>query len=162
VVAIGEIGLDYYYRPKTKIKLEQFKEKQKQVFLKQLDLANNLNLPVIFHCRMAHEDLIEILDTKYKIPRTRTSSVRGRQYTKSRGVIHCFTGTWEQAQKYLAMGLYLGFNGIVFKLNLDEVIAKTPQGRILIETDCPYLTPPQETGRNSATRNEAGEACSPG
>ncbi len=58
VVAIGEIGLDYYYRPKTKIKLEQFKEKQKEVFLKQLELAKELDLPVIFHCRVAHNDLI--------------------------------------------------------------------------------------------------------
>ena len=57
VVAIGEIGLDYYYRPKTKIKLEQFKEKQKEVFLKQLELAKELDLPVIFHCRIAHDEL---------------------------------------------------------------------------------------------------------
>ncbi|MFH0987323.1 MAG: TatD family hydrolase, partial [Patescibacteria group bacterium] len=52
------------------------------------------------------------------------------------------TGTWEQAQKYMEMGFYLGFNGIIFKLNLDEVIKKTPLDKILIETDCPYLTPP--------------------
>lgn len=61
VVAIGEIGLDYYYKPKATAKLTQFKEKQKQVFLQQLDLAKELNLPIIFHCRMAHDDVIEIL-----------------------------------------------------------------------------------------------------
>jgi len=137
VVAIGETGLDYYYRPKTKIKLEQFKNKQKEVFLKQLELAKELNLPVIFHCRMAHDDLIKILNTRYKI-----------QDTKPRGVVHCFTGTWEQAEDYMKMGFYLGFNGIIFKLNLDEIIKKTPLGRILIETDCPYLTPSPMTGRN--------------
>lgn len=137
VVAIGEIGLDYYYRPKTKVKLEQFKQRQKEVFLKQLELAKELNLPVIFHCRAAQEDLIDILDTRYKI-----------QDTKSGGVIHCFTGNLEQAQKYLEMGFYLGFNGIIFKLDLNEVIKKTPLDKILIETDCPYLTPPQESGRN--------------
>ena len=137
VVAIGEIGLDYYYRPKTKIKLEQFKNKQKEVFLKQLELAEELNLPVIFHCRMAHEDLINILNTKYKI-----------QNTNLGGVIHCFTGNWEQAGKYLEMGFCLGFNGLIFKMDFDEVIGKIPLEKILIETDCPYLTPPPETGRN--------------
>jgi len=60
VVAIGEIGLDYYYKPKTKKKLELFKEKQKDLFLKELTLAKELNLPVILHCRMAHQDLIEV------------------------------------------------------------------------------------------------------
>jgi len=125
VVAIGEIGLDY------KSEYVLFKERQKKVFLKQLDLAKELNLPAIFHCRMAHEDLIEILNTKYKI-----------QDIASRGVIHCFTGTWDDARKYLEMGFYLGFNGIIFKLYLDEVIEKTPLDKILVETDCPYLTPP--------------------
>jgi len=137
VVAIGETGLDYYYRPKTKIRLEQFKNKQKEVFLQHLELVKELNLPIIFHCRMAHDDLIKILNTRYKI-----------QNTRPRGVIHCFTGTWEQAGQYLEMGLYLGFNGIIFKLNLDEIIKKTPLERILIETDCPYLTPPPMIGRN--------------
>ena len=137
VVAIGETGLDYYYRPKTKIKLEQFENKQKEVFLQHLELAKELNLPIIFHCRMAHDDLIKILNTRYKI-----------QNTRPRGVVHCFTGTWEQAKDYMNMGFYLGFNGIIFKLNLDEIIKKTPLGRILIETDCPYLTPSPMTGRN--------------
>jgi len=134
VVAIGEIGLDYYYRPKTKIKLEEFKNKQKEVFLKQLELAKEINLPVIFHCRAAHNDLITTL----------------QQYNNRtiRGVIHCFTGNWQEAETYLTMGFYLGFNGIIFKLNLDEVIEKTPLDKILVETDCPYLTPPPAEGRN--------------
>jgi TatD DNase family protein len=130
VVAVGEIGLDYWYRPKTKTKLEQFKEKQKEVFLSQMKLAKEIDLPVIFHCRMAHEDLIAALGDKEK------------------GVVHCFSGSWQEAQKYLTKGLYLGFNGIIFKLDLDEVIEKTPLDRILVETDCPYLTPPPKEGRN--------------
>ena len=129
VVAIGEIGLDYYYRPKGKTKTELFKQKQKEVFLKQLDLAKELNLPVIFHCRMAHDDLIEIL-RKFQV-----SSFRFQ------GVIHCFTGSWEQAEKYLDMGFYLGINGIIYKMDLEKIIEKTPIDKILIETDCPYLTP---------------------
>ena len=133
VVAVGEVGLDYYYRPKTKIKLEEFKQKQRETLFKQIGLAEELGLPVIFHCRMANEELIEILD-----------QYRGRL----KGVIHCFFGTWQQAEKYLGMGFYLGFNGIIFKLNLEETIEKVPPDRILIETDCPYLTPLPMTGRN--------------
>ena len=73
--------------------------------------------------------------------------------------MHCFTGSWAQAEKYLKMGLYLGFNGIIFKMNLDDVIKKTPLEKILIETDCPYLTPlpavaSAEAGAQPSTRNE--------
>ncbi len=133
VVAVGEIGLDYYYRPKTKSKLAVFKEKQRTVLRQQLNLAVELNLPIIFHCRMAHDELIEML----------------KQYDKTiQGVVHCFSGDWQQAEKYLKMGFYLGFNGIIFKLNLDEIIEKAPLDRILVETDCPYLTPSPMTGRN--------------
>ena len=142
VVAIGEIGLDYYYKPKTKTKLSLFKETQKQVFLKQLDLAEELDLPVIFHCRMAFDDLLEILrKTKLKNP-------------KFRGVVHCFTGNWDQAKECLSLGFYLGFNGIIFKeikgVDFKENIRNIPLDRILLETDCPYLTPPMA----SAKRNE--------
>ncbi len=140
VVAIGEIGFDYYFKPKTKKKLSEFKEKQKKAFLEQLDLAKELGLPVIFHCRFGHEDLLEILKN-YKLKTT--------NYTL-KGVIHCFTGNWEQAREYLEMGFHLGFNGIIYRLDLNEVIKKTPLEKILIETDCPYLVPPQA----NFTRNE--------
>lgn len=144
VVAIGEIGLDYYYRPKGKIKVEDFQSRQKEVFIKQLELAKELNLPVIIHCRMAHTDLIEILKSQFPNPNDQ----------KLHGVIHCFTGTLAEAEQYIRLGFYLGINGIIFspfgrsavggKLSLDEVIKKTPLNKILVETDCPYLTPPQE------------------
>jgi len=137
VVAIGEIGLDYYYKPKTSAKLAKFKEKQKQVFLKQLNLAKELNLPVILHCRMAHDDVIEIL------------ALQQAQGENQKGVVHCFTGNLQQAQKYMALGFYLGFNGIIFKFNVDDVIIKSPLDKILVETDCPYLTPPQEMGKRN-------------
>jgi TatD DNase family protein len=135
VVAIGEIGLDY------KAEYVSFKERQEEVFLQQLNLAKELNLPVIFHCRMAHDDLLDILRNQ------KCNNYTGVNLLHQ-GVIHCFTGSWEQAQTYLEMELYLGFNGIIFKLDLDEVINKTPLDKILIETDCPYLTPPPENGRN--------------
>ena len=133
VVAIGEIGLDYYYKPKTTAKLQQFKEKQKQVSIEQLDLAKELNLPLILHCRMAHDDVIEILQSR----------------NENKGVIHCFTGNLEQAQKYVEMGFYIGINGIIFKFNIDEVIQKISLEKIVVETDCPYLTPaPEGSKRN--------------
>lgn len=150
VVAIGEIGLDYYYRPKTKIKLQEFKEKQKVVFLKQLELAKELNLPVIFHCRMAHDDLIEVL-TQYH----NSTNYTMVENVLIRGVIHCFTGNWEQAEKFLEMRFYLGFNGLIFKLDFDEIIRKTPLEKILIETDCPYLTPPTSVNQRLNQRRSA-------
>ncbi len=128
VVAIGETGLDYMYP-------EQ--EKQESVFLEHLQLAQELDLPVILHCRKAHKEMIEVLQNYSKTG------------AKIKGVVHCFTGKWAEAKKYLDMGLYLGFNGIIFKYNVDEVIKKAPLDRMLLETDCPYLTPPQAgTGRN--------------
>ncbi len=124
VVAIGEIGLDFFHKPYDE-------QKQKDIFLQQLALAEELNLPVIIHCRAAHEQMIEILRNQ-KLARLPA----GRQ-----GVIHCFTGTLEQAQKYVELGFYLGIGGIIFKFNIDKVIQETPLAKLLIETDCPFLTP---------------------
>lgn len=130
VVAIGEIGLDYFRD------YGEFKDKQKEVLVEQLDLAKKLDLPVILHCRMAHNDLLDIL----------------KDYDIS-GVIHCFTGNWKEAKKYLDRGFYLGMNGIMFKFDLKEVIEKTPLDRILVETDCPYLTPPQASDKRNEPIN---------
>ncbi len=118
VVAIGEIGLDYFREPYDA-------QKQKEIFLQQLALAKELTLPVIIHCRKAHPEMIGLLQGQ------------GMQ-----GVIHCFTGTWAQAQQYLDLGFYLGINGIIFKFNIDETIKKAPLEKLLLETDCPFLTPP--------------------
>lgn len=133
VVAIGEVGLDYYYKPKSSAKLQLFKEKQKKVFLEQLDLAKEFNLPLILHCRVAHADLIEILSKEPEV----------------KGVVHCFTGTVEEAQKYIAMGFLIGINGIIFKLNLDGVVKSVPLEKMVVETDCPYLTPAPEAGKRN-------------
>ena len=136
VVAIGEIGLDYKYMPEQEKEIEIFKQKQKKLVLEQVKLAKKINLPVIFHCRMAHNDLIKILGA-----------------SKTQSVIHSFTGTWDEAKKYLDMGFYLGFNGIIFRkikgISFEEVIKKIPLSRILVETDCPFLTPPQERGKTN-------------
>lgn len=134
VVAVGEIGLDYYYKPKTTEKLKQFKEKQKEVFLQQLNFAKKVNLPLIIHCRMAHQDMAQIL----------------AEQDFHNGVIHCFTGNIAEAKSYLDLGFYIGVNGIIFKLPfLDEVMKFVPLEKMVMETDCPYLTPPQENGKRN-------------
>jgi len=139
IVAIGEIGLDYYYKPKTKRKLELFKEKQKEVLLQQLNLAKELNLPVIFHCRMAHKDLIDFLK-------------ENEELLPPAAAAHGFVGSTEDLKEYLNLGYYIGFNGIIFKkiegINFEENIKNTPLERILTETNYPYLIPPQQESRN--------------
>ncbi len=119
VIGLGEIGLDYY---RTEKKEDQ--ELQKQRFKEQLDLAKKINKPLIIHCRNAHQDMLKILDSNL------------------RGVIHSFTGTLDEAKKYLDLGFYLGFNGIVtFANQYDEIVKYAPLNRVLLETDAPYLTP---------------------
>ncbi|MCK4473925.1 TatD family hydrolase [Candidatus Parcubacteria bacterium] len=141
IVAIGEIGLDYWYKPKTKKKLALFKEKQKTLLEQELKLAKEVNLPVIFHCRMAHQDLIEFL--------SENSEIRPKK-----AVAHGFVGNTKELQKYLDFGFYIGFNGIIFKtiegIDFEANIKKTPLDKILLETDCPFLTPPNfSEGRNN-------------
>src|SRR3989338_11136024 len=124
VVAIGEVGLDYYRNPSRK-------ELQKEVLLEQLGLAESLNKPVLLHFPEAHEDLLKILQTWTLV---------GNK--PLRGVIHSFSGSWSQAQEYLKMGFSLGFNGIItFAQDYDEIVRQMPMDRLVLETDCPYLTP---------------------
>lgn len=127
VVAIGEIGFDFWNLPKEKEEREKIIKKQEEIFLKQLKLAQKNSLPVIFHCRKAFFYLIKILES---------------HNFKVRGVIHCFTGDFKVAKKFLEKGFFLGFNGIIFKMNLKEVIKKVPLEKILLETDAPFLSPP--------------------
>jgi TatD DNase family protein len=135
VVAIGEIGLDYYWKPKTTKRKKVFKKKQKDLLLKQLKLAKELDLSVVFHCRMANQDLIKLLKNNLELK-------------PSKAVMHCFVGTEEELMSFLKLGFYIGFNGIIFKklnnINFKKIVQKTPLQRILVETDCPFLTPPQE------------------
>jgi TatD DNase family protein len=129
VVAIGETGLDYYHLDPGQ-EAEQ-KVLQKESFLAHLKLAKELGKPVIIHCREAHQDLLEIL--KAQIPDGQN---------RSPGVIHSFSGRLSQAEQYLALGFYLSFNGIItFARDYDKVIGQMPLERLLLETDCPYLTP---------------------
>jgi TatD DNase family protein len=153
IVAIGEVGLDYYYKPKGTAKKELFKQKQKQIFVEQLEVAKDLNLPVIVHTRMAFDDTFEILSVQGATPNGGSASgMRPASGGKSlRGVIHCFVGNWQEAQKYLELGFYLGINGVLYKQDISETIINCPMNKIVVETDCPYLIPPEEGKDN---RNE--------
>jgi TatD DNase family protein len=129
VVAIGETGLDYYHLDEDRE--EEQKTLQKESFIQHLELAKELEKPVIIHCREAHKDMLEILELRF------------RNYESgTKGVVHSFSGRWSQAQQYMELGFYLGFNGIItFARDYDKVILNMPLERLLIETDCPYLTP---------------------
>lgn len=123
VVAIGETGLDYYHLDKGKE--EEQKKLQKESFIQHLELAKELDKPVIIHCREAHQDVLEVLKN-----------------WKLQGVVHSFSGRWSQAQQYLEMGFYLSFNGLItFARDYDKVIKNAPLEQLLLETDCPYLAP---------------------
>ncbi|MEE1330395.1 MAG: TatD family hydrolase [Acutalibacteraceae bacterium] len=119
-VAIGEIGLDYYW-------VSDNKEQQKELFSKQLELANKINKPVIVHDRDAHSDTLELLK-KYR----------------PMGVVHSFSGSPEMAKEVLKTGMYIGIGGVITFKNakkLPEVVKMLPEDRFLLETDAPYLTP---------------------
>jgi len=133
-VAIGEIGLDYYWEKNPPRELQQ------EVFRRQLQLARELDLPVIIHDREAHGDTLAIL----------------REIPGVRGVFHCYSGSPEMARELLKMGWYLGFDGPVTYRNTrraPEVAAAAPLDRILIETDSPYLTPLPHRGKRNDSRN---------
>ena len=135
VVAIGEIGLDYYW-----MKEEDQRAKQRIWFEKQMDLAKELNLPVIIHSREAAEDTLNT------IKRYNTQNVKG--------IVHCYSYSKEIAAEYVKMGWYIGVGGVVTFKNskkLVETLAAIPLESIVLETDCPYMAPvPHRGERNSS------------
>ncbi|MFA5886698.1 MAG: TatD family hydrolase [Patescibacteria group bacterium] len=143
VVAIGEIGLDYYHLDPTK-DLPALKKKQQEVFAEQLLLARSLDLPAIIHCRQAHDDLLLILQEFKK--------EYGQLIPSDRpwGVIHCFSGDEDLAWKYFKLGLLISFTGLItFSKQWDDVIRKIPLDRLMIETDTPYMTPEPYRGQRN-------------
>jgi TatD DNase family protein len=135
VVAIGEIGLDYYRDLSPR-------ETQRDTLAKQLMLALELDLPVILHNRESHDDLVALV----------------RSVTGSRGVFHCFIGDKAMARDALDLGFYLSFAGPVTyprNVELAEVAAWAPEDRLLVETDSPYLTPPPFRGKRNEPKHVA-------
>ncbi len=137
IVAIGEIGLDYYWDTAPH-------EVQRHWFLRQLDLAIEKDLPVVIHSREATQETLEIMRDAYQ-----------KSGGKLRGVIHCFSGSAEIAKEYTDMGFYIGVGGVVTFKNgkkLKEVVEAMPPDKLVIETDCPYLAPvPHRGKRNDST-----------
>jgi TatD DNase family protein len=144
VVAIGEFGLDYYRLPPG-VTMDEMKKDQITTTNAQLQFASAHNLPVIIHCRDAHADQYELLKAEID-----------RGGLTRRGVIHCYTGTLEEAQKYLELGFYISVTGILtFSKQLQDVVKELPLDRLMIETDAPYLAPGPYRGQ----RNEPAYVC---
>ncbi len=130
IVAIGEIGLDYYWDENPS------RDLQKEVFRKQMNLAKELNFPVIIHDRDAHKDTFDIM----------------KEFPEVTGVVHCFSGSVEFAKECIKLGYYIGFTGVVTFKNAKKVVEvakEIPIDRILVETDCPYMSPEPNRGKRN-------------
>lgn len=145
VVAIGETGLDFYRIDPDRDR-EEAKAIQEKAFREHLTLADTLKLPVVIHCRDAHAKLAEIVKDEQSNGKT------------VRGVVHCFTGTWEEAQALLNLGLHLSFTGVITfppkktddpDTHVHRVIERMPLDRMLVETDAPWLTPVPFRGKRN-------------
>jgi TatD DNase family protein len=154
VIAWGEIGLDYHYDHSPR-------DVQREVFRRQLRLARSLNLPVLIHSREANDDTIAILGEELAggtgvSPVNHAQDARATSEQKKSGVLHCFGGTLEMATSALALGFFISFAGnLTFKKaeDLREIARQLPIDRLLVETDCPYLTPvPFRGKRNEPAR----------
>lgn len=138
VVAVGELGLDYYRLPEGQDP-NQLIEDQKREAKKQIAFASQFNKPVVVHCRDAHEDQFDLLKAE----------IDGGGLNR-RGVIHCFTGTVEDAERYASIGFKTSITGIVtFSKELQAVVKEIPLEQLMIETDSPYLTPAPNRGKRN-------------
>lgn len=135
VVAIGEVGLDFYRFPEATDR-QKYIDAQYKTFQAAIDLAKDLKKPLVLHCRNAYDEVLEIFTKNFD------------NYNNDlplRGTIHCFMGTWAQAQEFLKLGFMIGFTGVITYKDADkdmlEAATNVPLDRLLIETDAPYLTP---------------------
>ena len=131
-VAIGEIGLDYYW-----VKDEEQRKLQREIFIRQLDIARQLHLPVCVHDREAHGDTLAILK---------------KEARDIRGVMHCYSGSLEMARELMKLDWFIGVDGpLTFKnaAKLPEIVQRLPLERILVETDCPYMAPVPMRGKRN-------------
>ena len=155
VVAIGEIGLDYYdfehqiFEVKEKfptllnLTKEEFIEKQKEIFIKQLEIAKEISLPIMIHMRDATSDTLKILE-------------ENKSYVSNGGLMHCFSGSFETTMRVINLGLYFSIGGsITFKNSriMPEVLSEIGISRITFETDCPYLSPEPFRGQRNEPKN---------
>ena len=130
IIAVGEIGLDYYWEENPP------KEVQREVFRKQMKLAEELKLPVVIHDRDAHADTLDII----------------KEFPKVKGIVHCFSGSSEFAKECIKLGYYIGIGGVVTFKNakkIVEVVKDIPLDKILVETDAPYMAPTPNRGKRN-------------
>lgn len=130
IIAVGEIGLDYYWDENPS------KDIQKWAFRKQMEIAEDLKIPVVIHDRDAHADTLEIM----------------KEFPNVKGVVHCFSGSVEFAKQCLELGYYIGITGVVTFKNakkIVEVIKAVPIDKLLVETDCPYMAPTPNRGKRN-------------
>lgn len=139
VVAIGECGLDYFRitnpaKGEARQRRQESRIKQEEIFKKQIELALEFDKPLIIHCRGAYGEVLEILS----------------DYSGIRANMHFFAGDWQTAEKFLDLGFYLSFTGVItFSRQYDEVLEKMPLNRLMIETDAPYVAPVPHRGRRN-------------
>lgn len=155
VIGIGEIGLDYHdmetqiayikqdYSQYENITEEEVKNKQKEVFIKQIELASKMNLPIVVHSRDATADTLEIIKSNINL-------------LKNKGLIHCFSGSVEVAKEYFKMGFYISVGGSITFKNarcIPDVIRECGIDNVMLETDCPYLSPEPYRGKINEPKN---------
>ena len=134
VVAIGEVGLDYHHFD-AEDDIEKLKSKQKEIFLEFIKLANVVEKPIMIHCWDAYDDLYEMLE---------------KNPVEKRGVIHSFVGSYKTAKKFIELGYKIGLNGIItYGISYDKLIREIDLQDIILETDCPYLTPVPKKGERN-------------
>ncbi len=138
VVALGETGLDFHDLPHGKRKspgfqlAERIKDNQRKVFARFLEMSRELRLPLMLHCREAHNEMLKLLETWD----------RATSGFDSRGVVHCFSGNWKQAKRYFNLDFMISVTGIMSHGgHQGELLKKAPLSRLLAESDCPHLTP---------------------
>lgn len=155
VIGVGEIGLDYHdmetqiayikqdYPQYENITEEEVKNKQKEVFIKQIELASKMNLPIVVHSRDATADTLEIIKSNINL-------------LKNKGLIHCFSGSAEVAKEYFKMGFYISVGGSITFKNarcIPDVIRECGIDNVMLETDCPYLSPEPYRGKINEPKN---------
>lgn len=129
VVAIGECGLDFFH-----LEREEDKEKQEKIFRKQIELSLEISKPLMIHCRDAYDEVLKIL----------------KEYPGVKGNVHFFAGDWEVAQKFLDLGFYISFTGVItFAKQYHKIIKNMPIDRLMIETDAPYVAPEKYRGKRN-------------
>src|SRR3990167_7392719 len=168
VVAIGECGLDYYLDGEKRLEtVDRDKKFQRELFVAQIELAKELNLPLVVHCRNAWNAIFDLLSKHNHYSSSgsgdsrRSREVSTRKFSTSSnnrltGVFHSWTGDWLAAQKALGLGFYISFSGIVTFKNapeVQEVAKKMPLDRMLVETDSPFLSPEPIRGEKNEPKN---------